>query len=71
MSRLDERTVAKMDLVLEQVCKGLSAYGGNHKSRKFVALKMIEAARQGNTTLGELEITARQALQELIERKSA
>jgi hypothetical protein len=46
MSKLDERTFAKLELVLEQVCKGLSAYGGNHKSRKYVAVKMIEAARK-------------------------
>jgi hypothetical protein len=71
MSKLDPHTVARMDLVLQQVCKGLSAYGGNHKSRKYVALRMIEAARKGNATLGDLEIVAQRALNELTERKSA
>jgi hypothetical protein len=43
MSKLDERTFAKLELVLEQVCKGLSAYGGNHKSRKYVGVKLTDA----------------------------
>jgi hypothetical protein len=70
MSKLDERTVAKMDLVLEQICKVLPC-GGDHESRKYIALKMIEAAGKGNTTLSDLEVVARRALNELTERKSA
>ncbi|RXH38219.1 hypothetical protein [Bradyrhizobium zhanjiangense] len=71
MSKLDERTLAKMDLILEQVCKELSACGGDHESRKYIALKMIEAEGKGNTTLGDLEVVARRALNELTQRKSA
>jgi hypothetical protein len=71
MNRLDERTVARMDVVLEQVCKGLSACGGDHESRKYIATKMIQAAMKGNTSLGDLEVVARQALNELTQRKSA
>jgi hypothetical protein len=71
MMKLDERAFANMDVVLEEVCRGLSRYGGDHESRKYIATKLIQAAKEGNTTLGDLEAVARKALAELTQRKSA
>jgi hypothetical protein len=71
MIKLDDRTFANMDVVLEEVCRGLSASGGDHESRRYIAMKLVQAAKRGNTTLGGLEVVARRALNELAERKSA
>jgi hypothetical protein len=49
-----------MDVVLEQVCADLTN-GGDHESRRYVADQLIEAARQGKTTLGELTSAGRAA----------
>jgi hypothetical protein len=71
MANLDERVAANMDVVLEDVCRGLPNAGGDHKTRKFIAKKMIHAARRGETTLGAFEAIARRALHEVSRRKSA
>lgn len=71
MTMLDERTLANMDVVLEDICKGLSRSGGDHESRKFIATKLMQAAKQGNTALGGLEVVAKKALDEIAARNSA
>jgi hypothetical protein len=65
MTKLDERTIANMDIVLENVCRGLPNSGGDHATRKYVARKLIQAAKKGNATLGGLEAVGRRALQEI------
>lgn len=65
MTKLDERIIASMDVVLENVCRGLPNSGGDHATRKYVAQKLIQAAKKGNTTLGGLEAVGRRALQEI------
>ena len=71
MSRLDDRTKAKLDFALEEACRGLP-YGGDHALRKKVAEKLLRAARKGNTTLDGLSVVARSALIEVTnEKKSA
>jgi hypothetical protein len=64
MVQFDERTQANMDVVLEEVCAGLPN-GGDHESRKFIAEQLIQCARSGRTTLGELMYTARRAIVQL------
>ena len=64
MSKLDKRTLAKLDVVLENVCRELPGSGGDHETRKHVAKRLLHAAKKGNTTLGGLEAVARHALQE-------
>lgn len=64
MSKLDKRTLATLDVALENACRELR-YGGDHKTRKHVAKKLLYAAKKGNTTLGRLEAVARHALQEV------
>jgi hypothetical protein len=71
MGDFDARTQAKMDLVLEEVCRKLSKYGGDHESRKHVARRLIIAVRSGRTTLEDLRAAADNALLDVVSRKSA
>src|ERR1700722_6050788 len=71
MKKLDERTAANLDVVLEDVCRSLPNYGGDHESRKFIAVKLVRAAQRGRRTLGTLEVVARQALRTLSRRRRA
>jgi len=41
-----------MEVALEQVCRVL-LHGGDHKTRKRIARKLMHSARHGNTTLGD------------------
>jgi len=71
MAKLDDRTRANMDVALEEACRGLP-HGGDHNLRKKVAQKLLQSARNGNTTLSGLAAVARTALIEATkQRKSA
>jgi len=70
MAQIDERTTANMDVVLEEVCRGLP-HGGDHQRRKHIAQKLLQSAKKGNITLEGLRSVASRALSELSERKSA
>ena len=61
---LDERTKANLDVALEEACRDLP-HGGDHVLRKRVAVRLLESARKGNTTLGGLSVVARTALIEV------
>ena len=65
MTKLDGRIIASMEIVLENVCRGLPNSGGDHATRKYVARKLIQAVKKGNATLGGLEAVGRRALQEI------
>ncbi|WP_024508294.1 hypothetical protein [Bradyrhizobium sp. ARR65] len=69
MGDFDDRTQANMDVVLDEVCAELPN-GGDHESRKFVAEQLIQAARAGKTTLGELTYIGRRALVQLKKRSA-
>jgi hypothetical protein len=70
MTKIDERTIANMEVVLEEACRGLP-HGGDHESRKYVAKKLMQTAKKGNGTLEGLRPVANRALSELSSRKSA
>jgi hypothetical protein len=61
VSEFDERTQSNMDVVLEEIC-GKLPNGGDHESRRFIAEHLMQAARAGSTTLGELTYVGRRAL---------
>jgi hypothetical protein len=63
--RFDQRTAANLDVALENACRSLPNGGGDHETRKYVANKLVQAARKGNTGLGALENVARRALHDL------
>jgi len=71
MTRLDERTMANLDVVLENVCRKLSNCGGDHETRKYIAKKLMQAAKKGNTGLTALEDVAHRALRDLHGKKAA
>jgi hypothetical protein len=64
MNEFDDRTLANLEVVLEEVCRALR-HGGDHESRKFIAGRLMEVARAGQTTLGGLTAVGRRALLEL------
>jgi hypothetical protein len=64
MTQLDERTFANMDVALEKIFQGFP-HGGDHEHRKYVAAKLLNAARRGNTSLGGLDVVAKRALADL------
>jgi hypothetical protein len=70
MTEIDERTIANMDVALEEVFASVP-HGGDHESRKHVAKKLIQSAKKGNITLDELRAVARDASQQLLIRRSA
>jgi len=45
MTKIDERTAANMDVVLEQVCRGLP-HGGDHESREHIAQRLMQSAKK-------------------------
>lgn len=70
MSKIEERTTANMAAVLEEVCRSLP-HGGDHESRKYVAKRLMQSAKNGNVTLEGLRRVASRAFSELSRRKSA
>ena len=70
MTKIDERTAANMDVVLERICQGLP-HGGDHESRKHIAQRLMQGANKGNITLEGLRAVASRALADLSSRKSA
>ena len=70
MKQLDDRTAANLDVVLECACRVLP-HGGDHSFRKRIALKLLSAARHGQTTLADLSAVARTAAAEAMKRRSA
>ena len=70
MTRLDDRTMANMDFVLEETCR-VFPNGGDHERRRYIARKLKLSAKKGNTTLGGLRTVAHGALKEITEQRSA
>ena len=69
MTKLDDRTLANMEVALEAAFRD-HPHGGDHESRKRVARKLLQSAKSGNTTLGGLEVVARSAVSERAVRKA-
>ena len=67
MSKLNERTIANMDSVLEEVCRVFPT-GGDHERRKYIAQRLKQHAMQGETTLTGLRAVAQSALKEVKQR---
>jgi hypothetical protein len=70
MTKIDERTIANMDVVLEEACRGLP-HGGDHEIRKHIAKKLVQSVKNGNATLEGLRSVAGRALAEFSSRKTA
>jgi hypothetical protein len=70
MIRLDDRTIANMDFVLEETCR-VFPNGGDHERRRHIAQKLRLSAKKGNTTLGGLRTVAHSALKEITKQRPA
>jgi hypothetical protein len=70
MSEFRESLRARLDAILDQACSSL-VNGGDHDTRKYVAERLAEAARNGITHLEELSVVARRALLEISKRKAS
>ncbi len=68
MTKLDDRTIANMEVALEKACR-VFPNGGDHENRKYIAEKLKLSAKKGNVTLGELDTIAHSAVQELSKAK--
>lgn len=69
-NQLSERTLANLEVALERACQRLGRDGMQHECRKFVAIKMIAAAREGATTLAMLTQVGFDASAELMKNNS-
>lgn len=69
MAKLDDRTMANLDVALEDACRRLP-HGGDHPLRKKIAQKLLQSACKGNTTLGGLSVVAQTALIEATKRSA-
>lgn len=67
----DKKTLAIMELALERAGRFLPLGLPEHETRKFVAEKIIECARNGNQTLAGLTEVGRRAVHELRELMAA
>ena len=57
----DSRTFANMQIALDRVCE-TAEHGESHAVRKRIAEHIIQCARAGKTTLGELTAAGQRGL---------
>jgi hypothetical protein len=69
MTQLDDRTMANLDVVLEEVCRSLP-HGGDHGLRKQIAQRPLDSALAGNRTLSGLTEVANAALAEATQKSA-
>jgi hypothetical protein len=69
MTKLDDQTLGNLDVVLEDVCRSLP-HGGDHKVRKQIAERLLDAAIQGNRSLSGLTDVAKAALAETTQKSA-
>ena len=69
MTQLDDRTMANLDVVLEEVCRSLP-HGGDHGLRKQIAERLLDSAIKGNRTLAGLTEVAKAALAEATQKSA-
>jgi hypothetical protein len=70
MAKIDRRTAAKMEVVLEEVFGGVP-HGGDHESRRHVAERLMQSAMEGNVTLDGLRAVGGAAFRQLSIRRLA
>jgi hypothetical protein len=62
-AEFDDRIAANMEVALSRACEKLPSAQDNHESRKVIAVAIIECARAGKTTLGDLTDAGKRALE--------
>jgi hypothetical protein len=61
----DPRTLANMEVALEQACNDLALESEQHDARRHIASRIVECAESGDRTLGGLTEVGRAAANEL------
>jgi len=69
MSEFEGRVQTVLDAALDAAFSHVR-HGGDHESRKLIAVRLVEAARAGTTALDELTSVGRRALIDLSNRSS-
>jgi hypothetical protein len=70
MESFDRQTLAKMEIALEQACGLVSTDSQKHRSRRYIAKRIIEWAANGNRDLDTLTTAALAAAKELNARRT-
>jgi hypothetical protein len=65
MREIGDGYKSRLEFVLDQACAELP-YGGDHKSRQFIAGQLLEAVRAGTANFEDLNRVAQRALAELV-----
>jgi hypothetical protein len=65
MESFDRQTLAKMEIALEQACGLVSTGSQKHRSRRYIAKRIMECASNGNRDLDSLTTAALAAAKEL------
>lgn len=65
LENFDRRTLAKMEIALERACSVVSTANHKHRSRRYVANRIIQCASNGNRDLDSLTKAAIAAAEEL------
>jgi len=61
----DRRTMANMEVALEQVCRLYPDQLAGHEARRLVAAAILESAQCGRKNLGQLTLAATRAVSQL------
>jgi hypothetical protein len=67
----DSRTLATMEVALDRACRLLDTGAEQHKTRRYIASKILACAKQGDTSLGGLTEAGRIAASEICARAKA
>jgi len=61
MKQLSDRTLANLEIVLEEACRKFPN-GGDHELRRHIAEQLKSSAENGSSTLAKLRAVAHSAL---------
>jgi hypothetical protein len=67
----DSRTLATMEVALDCACRLLDTGAEQHKTRRYIASKILACAKQGDTSLGGLTEAGRIAASKICARAKA
>lgn len=69
LERFDRKTLARMEMALEQACGVVATGNQKHRSRRYIAKRIIDCASSGARDLGSLTAAAIAAAEELNARR--
>ena len=67
----DSRTLANMEVALDRACRLLDSGAEQHKTRRYIANKILARARRGDISLNGLTEAGRIAATEICARAKA